>query len=60
VPLIVGNVLMHVVGLNLIWVFVLGESTRILRGRNAFADFVAVVGVTTLLTVFLHAPESAT
>jgi hypothetical protein len=60
VPLIIGNVLMHVVGLNLISMFVLGESTSILRGRNPFADFVAVVGVTALLTILLHALESAT
>jgi hypothetical protein len=59
VPLIIGNVLMHVVGLNLIGVFLLGESTTIIRGHSAFADFVAVVGVTALLTTLLHAFESA-
>jgi hypothetical protein len=60
VPLVVANVLMHVVGLNLIGVFVLGEYTSILRRHSDFADFVAVVGVTALLTIFLHALESAT
>src|SRR5690242_20541478 len=60
VPIVVANVLMHVVGLNLIGLFVLGEYIRILRRRSDFADFVAVVGVTALLTISLHALESAT
>ena len=58
VPLVVGNLLMHVVGLNLIGLFVLGEHGSLLRRRNDFADFVAVVGVTALLTILLHALES--
>jgi hypothetical protein len=60
VPIVIGNVLMHVVGLNLIGLFVLGEYTGIVRRRSDFADFVAVVGVTALLTISLHALESAT
>lgn len=60
VPLVVANLLMHVVGLNLIGLFVLGDYINILRRRNPFADFVAVVGVTALLTITLHALESVT
>ena len=60
VPLAIGNVLMHVVGLNLIGVFVLGDSLGVLRRRNDFADYLSVVAVTSLLTISLHAVESAT
>jgi hypothetical protein len=58
VPLIVGNVLIHVVGLNLIGLCVLGEC-GILRRRNDFLDFVLIVGITALLTISLHALEGA-
>jgi hypothetical protein len=60
VPLILANVLLHVVGLNLIGLFVLGDYTNILRRRNDFVEYVAVVGMTALLTISLHALESAT
>jgi hypothetical protein len=59
VPLIVANLVMHVVGLSLIGAFVLGDYASILRNRTASVDFVMVVGVTAVLTILLHALESA-
>ena len=46
-----ANVLMRVVGVNLIGVFVLGDHIHVVRRREDFADFVAVVRVTALLTI---------
>jgi hypothetical protein len=60
VPLIVANLVMHVVGLSLIGAFVLGNYANILRNRTAFLDFVMVVGVTAVLVITLHALESIT
>ena len=60
IPLILANVLIHVIGLNLIGFFVLGNYTRILRRGNAFGDFIVIVGVTALLAISLHALESFT
>jgi hypothetical protein len=59
VPLIVANVLMHVVGLRLIGAFVLGDSASILRKRTNSVNFVMVVRVTALLTISLHGFESS-
>jgi len=60
VPLIVANLVMHVVGLSLIGALVLGNYASILRNRTASLDFVMVVGVTAVLTITLHALESTT
>ena len=60
VPLIVANILTHVVGLSLIGAFVLGDHASMLRKRAASVDFAAVVTVTSVLTISLHALESAT
>ena len=60
VPLIVANLVMHVVGLGLIGAFVLGDYTSMLRNRTASLDFVMVVGLTAVLTITLHALESTT
>jgi hypothetical protein len=60
VPLIVANLVMHVVGLSLIGAFVLGDYARILRNRTASLDFVMVVGVTAVLTILLHGLETMT
>jgi hypothetical protein len=46
VPLIVANLVMHVLGLSLIGAFVLGDYASILRNRKASVDFMMVVGVT--------------
>ena len=54
------NLVLHVVGLCLIGAFVLGDYASILRNRTASVEFVMVVGVTALLTISLHALESAT
>ncbi|HJU10245.1 MAG TPA: hypothetical protein VJ728_05180 [Candidatus Binataceae bacterium] len=59
-PLIVTNVVMHVVGLNLIGAFVLGDFAIMLRRRTSSMDFIMVVGVTAVLTILLHTLESAT
>jgi hypothetical protein len=60
VPLILANLLIHVVGLNLIGAFVLGDYAGKLRKRAASIEFVMVVGVTSVLTISLHGLESAT
>jgi hypothetical protein len=60
VPLVVGNFLMHAVGLKLIGLFVLGKYGSVLSRRNDFLDFITVVGVTAMLTISLHAIESVT
>jgi len=60
IPLIVANLVMHVVGLSLIGAFVLGDYASILRNRTASVDFVMVVGVTAVLTILFHALESTT
>jgi hypothetical protein len=60
VPLIVANLVMHVVGLRMIGAFVLGDYASILRNRTASVDFVTLVGVTAFFTILLHALESAT
>jgi len=60
VPLILANLLIHVVGLNLIAAFVLGDYAGKLRKRAASFDFIMVVGVTSVLTITLHGFESAT
>lgn len=60
VPLIVANLVMHVVGLSLIGAFVLGDYASILRNRTASLDFVMVMGMTAVLTILLHALESTT
>jgi hypothetical protein len=60
VPLILANLLMHVVGLNLIAAFVLGDYAGKLRKRAASIDFVMVIGVTSVLTITLHGFEAAT
>jgi hypothetical protein len=58
VPLILANLLIHVVGLNLIGALVLGDYANILRKRAASFDFIMVVGVTSMLTILLHGLES--
>jgi hypothetical protein len=58
VPLIAANVLIHVVALNLIGAFLLGNYANIPRKRTASMDFVIVVGVAVVLTISLHALES--
>jgi len=60
VPLILANLLMHVVGLNLIGAFILGDYASKLRKRVTSIDFVMVVGVTSVLTISLHGLESVT
>jgi len=60
VPLIVVNILMHVVGLNLIGRFVLGDYASALRKRSPTFDFVGIVATTALLLISLHAIEAAT
>jgi hypothetical protein len=60
VPLIVANVLMHVVGLNLIGAFVLRDYASVMRKRSTSVNFIMVVGVTAVLTISLHALESTT
>jgi hypothetical protein len=60
VPLIVANLVMHVLGLSLIGAFVLGDYASILHNRKASVDFMMVVGVTAVLTILLHGLESMT
>ena len=60
VPLIVANLVMHVVGLSLIGAFVSGDYVSILRKHNTSVKFVMVVGLTAVLTIILHALESTT
>jgi hypothetical protein len=57
-PLILANLLIHVVGLNLIGAFVLGDYAGNLRKHVASFDFIMVVGVTSVLTILLHGLES--
>jgi hypothetical protein len=58
VPLILANLLIHVVGLNLIGAIVLGDYAGKLRKRVASFDFIMVIGVTSVLTISLHGLES--
>jgi len=60
VPLILANLLIHVVGLNLIGAFALGDYAGKLHKRGASIDFIMVVGVTSVLTISLHGLESVT
>jgi hypothetical protein len=60
VPLILANLLMHVIGLNLIAAFVLGDYAGKLRKHPASIDFVMVIGVTSVLAITLHGFEAAT
>ena len=60
IPLILSNILIHVVGLNLIGAVVLGAYAGKLRKRAASIDFIIVVGVTSVLTISLHGLESVT
>lgn len=60
VPLIVVNVLMHVVGLNLIEGFVLVDLASAVRRRVKALGFVVIVATTALLAISLHAFEAAT
>jgi hypothetical protein len=60
VPLILANLLIHVVGLNLIGAVVLGDYAGKQRKRSASIDFITVVGVTSVLTITLHGLESVT
>ena len=59
IPLILANLLIHVIGLNLIGAFVLRDYTGNVRKRVASIDFIVVVGVTSVLTISLHGLESA-
>ncbi len=58
VPLVLANLLIHVVGLNLIGAVVLAGYAGKQRKRNASIDFIMVVGVTSVLTISLHGLES--
>jgi hypothetical protein len=58
VPLILANLLIHVVGLNLIGAFVLGDYAGTLRRHTASCNFIMVVGVTSVFTIGLHGLES--
>jgi hypothetical protein len=60
VPLILTNILIHVVELNLIGALVLAEYANKLRKHVASFDFIMVVGVTSVLIVSLHGIESVT
>jgi len=60
VPLIIVNVLMHVVGLNLVGQFVLGDYASALRKGSAALEFVVVVATTALFMISLHAIEAMT
>ena len=60
VPLILANILIHVVGLNLISALVLGDYASKLRKHFVSIDFIMVVGATSMLIVLLHGIESVT
>jgi hypothetical protein len=57
-PLIVLTLLIHVVGLALINVRMVRMLTRVHRGREFFAMFVSVMGLTALLAILLLAFEA--
>lgn len=59
-PLVVANVIVHVIGLGFINAKVVQSLTFFKDSRNYFWIFVSVMGVTTLLITILHGIEATT